>query len=102
MGTDDIGFYEGIGTEDGTVDVGFGGEVDDGIKVFFHQEFFDQRLVTDIAMDKTEVWVVFDRFQVCQIPGICEGVEHDYPVLGVIFHPVVDKIAADKSGTAGD
>lgn len=38
-GVDDVGLDEGFGGIDGVVDVGFGGEVDDGVDFVVCEEF---------------------------------------------------------------
>gem|GEM_PF-2459135 len=80
----------------------FRGEVDEGVDLLAAQQVFDPGLVADVTVHEAEVGVVPDRVEVVELARVGQGVQHHYAVIWVVFHPVVDKVAADEAGTAGD
>lgn len=88
VGAHDIGAHEGFRTEDGAVDVAFGGEVDDGVDLVLGKEALDEGAVADVTLDKHIAALgagFFRRLpiarldvgEVFEVAGIGEGVEID-------------------------
>ena len=68
----DVGVEEGLGSCDGAVDVGFGGEVDDGGGLVPSKEAGDEVGVADVAVDEGVEGIVLDGCEVFRIAGVGE------------------------------
>jgi hypothetical protein len=51
-------------------------------------------------LDKPKIGKPFQIRQIFEISGIGEGIQNDHAIAWVLLAPVMDKIRADKSGTA--
>jgi len=77
-------------------------EVDNPSDVILIKDKLYQFTVTDIALDKFIVRVVFYLFKVVRIACVGEQVKIDDLIFWVFLYKVGDKVTADKSGTACD
>jgi hypothetical protein len=90
VGAHDIGMDKGGAVQDGAVDVGFGGEVDDGID--FLDEGSGEGLIGDIAFDEAIPGVGGYIPEIRQIAGIGEQIEVDNLVLGIFRQDMADEM----------
>ena len=79
-----------------------GGEVDDDVGVLGLEEVIDGLAVGDVGADECEVFVLLRGFERLEVAGIGELVKADEAVFRVVLEFVVDEVAADKTGAAGD
>ena len=98
---DDVGLDERGGAMDRTVDVRFGGEVDDGARTVLREQRRDQRAVADVAAHEIMPRVIGQRREVAQVAGVGEQVEIDHRLAGR-GEPVQHEVGADEAGAAGD
>ena len=77
------------------------GKVHHDVWVLFLKELINRFPVADIRFAEAEIRPVHDRGQGGQIPRIGQLVHADDPVLRMLLQHMEDKIAPDKSGTAG-
>lgn len=76
-GADDVGLEKGLGGIDGTVDVGLGGEIRDGVDLVLGEELGHEGGVADIAVGEDVARVGCEVGQIGGIAGVSEGVEVD-------------------------
>ena len=62
----------------------------------------DKSLIADIALDEDMAGIVLDIFQVFQVAGIGQLIQVDQADILVFFQHIVDKVGANKTGTAGN
>lgn len=84
-----------------TVDVRFGGKIDDGAGLVLGQELGDEVEITDVALDENMPGITVDRSEVLQVAGVGQRIEID-DFFVRLSQPVEDKIAADETGAAGN
>ena len=103
-GADDVGLDERLGGIDGAVDVGLGGEIDDGVDLVLGEEAGDEGGVTNVAMGENVARVGREVGEVGGVARVGEGVEVDQPCerRAIFEEALTDEIAADESGAAGD
>ena len=99
---ENIGLYKDPGIVDRTVDMGFGREMNDIVEFFFLEQPVYGLTVADIALYEAETGVIHHRAQCGKIPRVCESVIAHDPVVGMGFEHIEDKIASDKTGSAGN
>jgi hypothetical protein len=102
MGAHDVGLDEFVRSMDRAVHVGFSGKMDNGVNIAGGQQGFHQGLIQDVAMDEFNVGGGFGLAQVVTFAGIGQGIQDNNLVFWMMVHPVVNKVGADKTGTAGD
>ena len=100
VGAVDVGQDELAGVVDRPVDVGLGGEVDDGLDA--GEEAADQVPVADVAEDEFVAGVVLDVLEVVEVPGIGQLVQVDDLRLLVAAEEEADEVAADEARPARD
>ena len=100
VGAVDVGQDELAGVVDRPVDVGLGGEVDDGLDP--GEEAPDQVPVPDVAHDEFVAGVLLDVAEVVQVPGVGQLVQVDDPRLLVAAQEKADEVAADEARPARD
>ena len=98
----DIGLEEHLRVLDGTVHMALCGEVHHHVRMLFLKQVIDGPTVTDVRFHEAEVGVLHDALQRGQIAGIGQFVHTDDTIFRVPVQHIENKIAADKSGTAGD
>ena len=96
---DNIGFDKGVRAGNGSVNVGFGGEMNKGISLLFAQQTFHQVLLQDITLHKAEPLVAFDGIQTGDIARVGQSIQNHQSVGGIFPQPIVNKIRADKPRT---
>lgn len=102
-GTADIGFDEGGGRCDASIDMGFGGEVDDGVDFMGGAELIDEEEVIDIPLHEAVAGVLFKTFEIVGTGGVGKGVEIEDAAVEIGgAEEVADKGRADKTGAAGN
>ena len=104
MDADDAGPKERLRVEDRAVDVGLGGDVDDGVGAV--DERPDDVRVRDVALDEREagglLGIALDGREVRAVAGVGELVEHGHARPVVAAEDLADELAADEAGAAGD
>ena len=96
----EIGANHRLRREDAAVDVRFGGEVHDGIRLFFANGCSTTIGVADVAVHKAVALIAIDRRQILQIPGVGQLVEIDDVEIGIRDHHA-HKRRADETGATG-
>jgi hypothetical protein len=96
-----IGLNEELGSKDGSIDMRFGREVNDGVNAILAQEAIHQDAVTDIAVRKLMLCTVWQVLQVGRAPGVSKGVEVHHPYARPRLEQVADKVASNKSRATG-
>ena len=99
-GSQDISFDKGERTIDGSVDVGFRREIDDGIRLVSRKNLTDQVSVTDVPDDQFVLRMVI-RGQRIRVSGVREFVQINHPDIATPGRSP-NKTASNKSGPAGD
>jgi hypothetical protein len=109
---DDVGLDERLGGIDGAVDVGLGGEVNDGVDLMLGEEAGDEGDVADVAVRENIAGVGREVGEIGGVAGVGEGVEVDElrdPFDGLragrrafFSEALADEVAADEAGAAGD
>ena len=102
LGAHDVGLQEDRGVLDAPVYVAFRGEVDDQVGMLCLEQVIDRLPVGDGLLDEAEVGVGHDGGQSLQVAGVGEAVQTDDAVVRVGAEHIVDKVAADEAGAAGD
>jgi hypothetical protein len=100
-GAQHIGAHELARPMDAAVDVALGREVDDRARPVLGQQRVDPGPVADVALDEDMPRIAAQRIQVVQIAGVGERVEGDHALVR-LGKPVIDEIAANEAGAAGD
>ena len=78
------------------VDMGLGGEVDDGVAL--RGQRVDQPGVTDVAVHESVTGLAVELEEICQVACVCELVEDRDLHLGAPLSQVADEIGADEPG----
>src|SRR6185369_2303628 len=102
LSSEHFGFDKNLGPGNGTVHMGFGRKVNDGIHFFLCKESCHQRCIADIAPYKPVTRNAVHPFQILKISRIGKQVEVDYPASGIPRHEAVDEIGPDKTGATGN
>ena len=102
LGPLDIGLDECVRALDGAVHVGFRRKMNNGVDVVGRQQRFHQGLIQDVAVEKFDIGGGFGLTQVGPDTRIGQRIQNNDPVVRMMVQPVVDKVGADKAGTAGD
>ncbi len=76
-----------------------GGEIHDGVGL--GGKVVDQGRVVDVAMHELEAWVLGHLFEIREVPGIGELVEHHDVQFGIASQHLTHECRADEPGTAG-
>jgi hypothetical protein len=100
-GAQHVGAHELARAVDAAVHMALGGEVDDGARPVFGQQLVQQDALADVALHEHMPAVAAQAVEVVQVAGVGERVEID-DGLGPADEPVVDEVAADEAGAAGD
>src|SRR5581483_6082990 len=82
-------------------DVGLGRKVHNGVGLKLGKKLLHGLGIGDVGLDEVAAPGLHRPFYINKIAGIGEEVDHDHPVLAA-FQDVVDKVAADEAGSAGD
>jgi hypothetical protein len=98
----DAGLDEGVGVHDGAVDVGLGGEVDDGVDVVGAHGGGDVVAVTDVAAHELITRVVLDGQKVVEVAGIGQFVIDHNAVRLRLGQQVVNKVGTNEARSARD
>ena len=99
---DDVCLEKNFRVLDGAVDVALGGKVDDDVRVLGLEEVIDGLAVGDVGADECEVFVLLRSFERLEVAGIGELVKADQTVFRVVLEFVVNEVATDKTGAAGN
>ncbi len=99
VGADDVGLDELRRAVDGAVDVGFGGQMHDGVRLEVQQRLADPLTIGDVGLEELITRVVFHGCQRLQVAGIGQFVQVEHAVLG-IENEMADQCGADESGSA--
>jgi hypothetical protein len=94
-----VGPDELVRSDDGTVDVALGGEVDD--RVMPGKGGFHGFAVADVSADEGESRIAIQTTKVVEISGVGQGVVDRHRVVGV-RQDLTDVVGADEAGAAGD
>ena len=94
-GPADVGLDERKGVQERAVDMGLGGEVDDGVDLGGKR--VDQLFLADVSVHEAITWPAFELDQVGQVPRVGELVEHSDLDLGPRPAEVADEVRADEA-----
>ena len=81
--------------------MGFGRKMDDGGGLSFRHQFFDERLIANVALHKAAARMLFNALQGIQVACVGKLVEIQNMKFRLL-QSKPDKVAADKTGPAGD
>src|SRR5687768_10630281 len=87
---------------DRAVNVGFRGEMDDGIDSFAPDDLLQRLAITDVPLDEREALVICERLQVGEVRRVRKRVQTDDDVGWMVLRPVLDEVGADESGCSRD
>src|SRR5258708_7757180 len=97
----DVGADEIIGAVDGAVNMAFGGEMNDGTRLFAPQQVAQEITIDDIALLEAIAWVGLDGAQIVEIAGVCQLVEiQDTRRFG--GNPLENEVRAYEARATGD
>jgi hypothetical protein len=86
---------------DGAVDMAFGGEVNDGARLFAPQQVAQEITIDDVALLETIVCVCLESTQVVEIARVCQLVEiHDARAFR--GNPLENEVRAYEARATGD
>src|SRR5882672_8732751 len=100
-GAEDIGLNELSGPVNGTIDVAFRGEVNDGARRVSFEEAPHQLPIADIPVDEHVRRVVLERLEIRRVARVGELVQVDDRVRP-LREPIQDKIRTYEAGTTCD
>ena len=87
---------------DRSVHMGFGREVHYNVRLLILEDMIYGITIPDICLIESEVIILHYRLKRREVPGVGETVYAYYGILRMCLHFIKDKIASDKSGSAGD
>jgi hypothetical protein len=93
-----IGRDEGVGIQDGAVNMRLGGEVDDIVRTLHC--FPHGLLVAHIAVNEGEARVALHRREVLAPTRVGQRIQHAHFVVGVLRQEVLGEVAADEPRAA--
>jgi hypothetical protein len=102
VGADDIGFDKRIRAGNRAIHMALRGKVHHGIDTVLAQRLQYPLVIANVRVHETEVRVVLQRSKVGAVAGIGECVVRHHLVVGMLLHPIVHKVGADKTGCSGD
>ena len=102
LGADDIGLQENARILDGAVHMALSGKVDHDIRLLLLEKLVHGLAVADVCFHKAELRVFHGLSQCLQIAGIGQLIQADNAVLRVLLKLQIDKVSANKAGSAGD
>jgi len=82
---DNVGLQKDTGVFDATVNMAFGSEVDDHIRLFLFKEGEYAFTVTDIQFTELEVRVIYDGSQGAQVSRVGKLIYSHHPVFRMLF-----------------
>lgn len=97
---DDVGLDEGLGTVDGAINVTFGGEVHDGLRMVIFKETGHEFAVGDIAFDEGVAGMVDHLGQGVNVAGVGQFIDVGHFV--TLGEGQVNEVAADEAGSSSD
>src|SRR6516162_2390002 len=95
----DVGAQKCLGSQDGSIDVAFGGKVQDCHWPVFGEQPGDHRTIADVAFHEDMQRIALERGQVAKISGIGQQIEIDYWTV-VLRNPMENEIRSDESCAA--
>jgi hypothetical protein len=99
----DVAVYESIlAVMDAPVNVRLGGEVDEVIWAVFFKNGADFFQVSDVTANEFISPIAADIAQIVGVAGVGELIKIHDPPGRMLFKRLSDKVAADKSASAGD
>ena len=101
-GSFDVGIKENFRVFDGAVYVRLSCEVHYDVRMLFLKETVNGFTVRDAVFYKTEIRLIHDRSERGKIARVGQAVQADDPVIRMSLKHVKNKVASDKSGTAGN
>src|SRR4051812_28209331 len=102
-GPDDVGVNEVQGVVDASVNVGFGREIDDGVKRLVGHERIYLVGICDIGFEKIITLAMFlgDSVQVREVSGISEDIDIAHRSRLVMLQNIPNKVAPDEATATG-
>src|SRR5690606_16771539 len=100
-GTHDVRLDKILRAMDRTIHMAFGGKVENSPRVVACKNIINQRAVSDITPDEYVSWIALKAGEVFLIPGIRKLIKVDNRLI-MVPQPIEYKIAANKTGAAGD
>src|SRR5665647_843984 len=76
-------------------------EIDDRTWLMFSQQLGQQCSVSDIAVNKTMLWMILNRCKILQIARVSQLIQVDHGANASLY-PVQHKISADKARAASN
>ena len=86
----------------GAVHMALRREVDHDVRMLLLEQLIHRLPVADVRLHKAEIRVVHDALQGAQVSGIGQLVQTDDPIIRILPQHVENKIASNKTGSAGD
>ena len=97
-----VGLQKRLGIDDRSIDMGFGGQMDDTHEFMLVEQPPHQRRIPDIALDEQDAVIRDQRFKTSQVCRVGHGIDDDQPVVGTRRAPRMHKVLADETGASGD
>ena len=101
-GAHDVGAGEGERVFYRSVDMAFGGEVDNAVDPVLADYAAHGVEIGDVGAHESVIRAVFDIAEVSEIPCIGQLVEVDDMIVGIFVDEEADDVVADESGPSGD
>ena len=79
-----------------------GGEVDHGVELFRLKQIENELAVGDAALHELKTRIPKSRGERFQIARVGQRVQTDERNVGIVPQHIMDKVAADEAGAAGD
>src|SRR4051812_9443421 len=99
---ENISLQEGIGPHYRSVDVRFGGKVDQPGYRMLSQQAFCQSRRPNVTLHKPEALIGESRCQTGQVPRVGQGIKHDDRIVRMPLEPVVREVGANESRATRD
>ena len=100
--TDNIRLNKGFRTGNRIIDMALGGKMNNAADIVFRKQLFNQRPVTDVALNKFIIGTLCTVAQIVRIAGISQLIEVNNLIFRIFLGKIRNKIGSDKAGTAGN
>lgn len=95
--TDNIRLNKGFRTGNRIIDMALGGKMNNAADIVFRKQLFNQRPVTDVALNKFIIGTLCTVAQIVRIAGISQLIEVNNLIFRIFLGKIRNKIGSDKA-----
>jgi hypothetical protein len=100
-GADEVGLNEGRSVRNRSVDMAFGGEMEDDVRLMRGKRRFERSAVANVSLQKMEFWRLGHTRERCEMAGIGQLIEDDGRPANVLNRMAHER-GADKARPSRD